>query len=84
MALTVKNPEVERLAEEISRLTGETKTEAIRKALLERKARLVRRERSRSELIEEFLHEMQELLPKGPRPTKAEEEEILGFGSERF
>lgn len=84
MALTVKNPEVERLAEEVARLTGETKTEAIRKALLERKARLARRERPRSELIEEFLHEMHELLPKGRRPAKAEEEEILGFGPEGF
>jgi len=82
MALTVKNPEVERLAEEVARLAGETKTEAIRKALLERKARLARPERSRSELVEEFLREMHDLLPKGRRPTKAEEEEILGFGPE--
>ncbi|WP_299426115.1 type II toxin-antitoxin system VapB family antitoxin [uncultured Meiothermus sp.] len=80
MALTLKNPEVERLAEELARLTGETKTEAIRKALLERKARLARPERSRSEVIQEFLDEMQDLLPKGRRPTKEEEEEILGYG----
>ena len=33
MALTVRNKEVERLAEEVARLAGETKTEAIRKAL---------------------------------------------------
>lgn len=82
MALTVKNPEVERLAEEVARLTGETKTEAIRKALLERKARLARPERLRSEVIEEFLREMHDLLPKGRRPTRQEEEEILGFGPE--
>jgi antitoxin VapB len=80
MALTLKNPEVERLAEELARLTGETKTEAIRKALLERKARLARPERSRSQVIQEFLDEMQDLLPKGRRPTKEEEEEILGYG----
>jgi antitoxin VapB len=80
MALTLKNPEVERLAEELARLTGETKTEAIRKALLERKARLARPERSRSEVIQEFLDEMQDLLPKGRRPTREEEEEILGYG----
>jgi antitoxin VapB len=84
MALTVKNPEVERLAEEVAHLAGETKTEAIRKALLERKARLERSERSRSELIEEFLRKMHDLLPKGRRPTKEEEEEeeeVLGFAS---
>jgi antitoxin VapB len=33
MALTIRNREVERLAEEVARLAGETKTEAIRKAL---------------------------------------------------
>ena len=33
MALTIRNKEVERLAEEVARLAGETKTEAIRKAL---------------------------------------------------
>jgi antitoxin VapB len=80
MALTLKNPEVQRLAEELARLTGETKTEAIRKALLERKARLARPERPHSEVIQEFLDEMQDLLPKGRRPTKEEEEEILGYG----
>jgi antitoxin VapB len=79
MALTVKNPEVERLAEELARLTGETKTKAIRKALLERKTRLTRPERPRSEVIEEFLREMHGLLPNGRRPGKEEEEEILGY-----
>ena len=76
MALTVNNPEVQRLVEEMSRLTGETKTEAIRKA------RLARPERLRSEVIEEFLRDMHDLLPKGRCPTKEEEEEILGLGPE--
>ena len=40
MALNIKNPEVERLAAEASRLAGESKTESIRKALEERVARL--------------------------------------------
>ena len=40
MALNIKNPEVEILAAEVARLAQETKTEAIRQALLERKARL--------------------------------------------
>jgi antitoxin VapB len=40
MALTIKNPEVVQLAAEVARLAGETKTEAIRQALIERKARL--------------------------------------------
>ncbi len=40
MALNIKNSEVERLAAEIARATGETKTEAIRKALEERRKRM--------------------------------------------
>ena len=40
VALTIKNPEVERLATEVARLTGETKTQAIKVALEERRRRL--------------------------------------------
>jgi antitoxin VapB len=40
MGLNIKNAEVERLASEIARATGETKTEAIRKALEERRVRM--------------------------------------------
>lgn len=40
MALNIKNPQVELLAAEVSEITGETKTEAIRRALEERKQRL--------------------------------------------
>lgn len=40
MALTIKNAEVERLAAEVARLAGESKIEAIRRALDERLRRL--------------------------------------------
>ena len=40
MALNIKNTEVERLAADVARLTGESKTEAIRRALDERRRRL--------------------------------------------
>lgn len=40
MALNIKNAQVEDLAAEIAELTGETKTEAIRRALEERRQRL--------------------------------------------
>jgi antitoxin VapB len=40
MALNIKNPEVERLASELAEITGESKTEAVRKALEQRKASL--------------------------------------------
>ncbi len=39
MALKIKDPEVEQLAEELARLGGTSKTEVIRQALLERKER---------------------------------------------
>jgi antitoxin VapB len=40
MGLNIKNRDVEELAREIAKATGETKTEAIRKALLDRKEKL--------------------------------------------
>ena len=40
MALNIKNAQVENLATEVAELTGETKTEAIRRALEERRQRL--------------------------------------------
>ena len=43
MALNIKNEAVERLVAEVARLAGESKTEAVRRALEERKARLAYR-----------------------------------------
>jgi hypothetical protein len=40
MALTLKNTQVELLANEIAEITGESKTVAVRKALLERRDRI--------------------------------------------
>jgi antitoxin VapB len=57
MALNIKNSQVEDLATEIAGITGETKTEAIRRALEERRQRLsfqVVRE-NRSEELRSFL-----------------------------
>jgi Uncharacterized protein conserved in bacteria len=42
MALNIRNNEAERLAAELARQTGETKTEAVAQALRERLARLRR------------------------------------------
>lgn len=41
MALNIKNAAVEELADEVARMAGESKTEAIRRALAERRQRLV-------------------------------------------
>lgn len=88
MALNLKNPEVEGLAAEVARLTGETKTEAIRRALWERRERLRLRARRdpRSGSFLEFLE--REVWPKAPpgqlgkRLSKREVERILGYGRE--
>ncbi len=40
MALNIKNPETERLAQRLARLTGESKTAAVTEALRERLERL--------------------------------------------
>lgn len=86
MALNLKNAEVERLAEEVARLAGETKTEAVRRALAERRQRLVYRQaadRSSSRARAFLEREVWPSVPKaerGKRLTRAQEDEILGYG----
>lgn len=88
MALNIKNVEVERLASELARLTGETKTEAIRKALQERaeRVRLHVPLRRHAANFRSFLErEVWPKVPKGQlgrRLSKQEEDEILGYGPE--
>ena len=86
MALNIKNVEVERLAAEVARLTGESKTEAIRRALDERRHRLAGRSPGhRRERVLRFLEKkVWPTLPRGQRGrrlTAAEEDDILGYGS---
>jgi antitoxin VapB len=85
MPLNIKNAEVERLATEVARLTGESKTEAIRRALHERRHRLKGvSSRDRRARVLRFLEEkVWPTLPKsqrGRRLTRAEEDKILGYG----
>ena len=88
MALNIKNADVERLVEEIARLTGESKTEAIRQALLERRGRLRQRVtvEARRSRLESFLErEVWSRVPAaqvGRAPDRAERERILGYGPE--
>lgn len=86
MALNIKSEEVVRLAAEVARLTGESKTEAIRKALEERRLRLSYRvsERAGIDEIRRFLErEIWPLVPddvRAKRLSKRERERILGLG----
>ena len=86
MALTVKNPEVERLADEVTRITGETKTEAVRRALVDRRLKLVQRGGllDRRTRIMEFLEsELWPLIPPGERGRSMTDAEIDAlFGRE--
>lgn len=85
VALNLKNAEVERLAAEVARLAGESKTEAIRRALEERKRRLTGRSTAeqRARILKFLERRVWPTLPareRGRRLTRAEEDEILGFG----
>lgn len=53
MALNIRNAETERLASALAKLTGESKTQAVTRALKDRLAR-VRRERSGRRLADEL------------------------------
>ena len=85
MPLNIKNAEVERLAAEVARLTGESKTEAIRRALDERRSRLKHKSagRRRERVLRLLEQKVWPTLPdgeRGRRLTRAEEDEILGYG----
>jgi antitoxin VapB len=87
MALNLKNAEVERLAAEVARLTGESKTEAIRRALEERRQRLARpaAARRRANVQRLLRSKIWPAVPKsqlGRRLTREEEDTILGYGPE--
>jgi antitoxin VapB len=88
VALTIKNPEVERLAAEVARLTGETKTQAIRVALQERRSRLaagVDRDARRAELLRFMQDEIWAHVPaelRGQPHDSARDDALLGYGSD--
>jgi antitoxin VapB len=87
VALNIKDPETERLATEVAALAHETKTRAVRVALSERRERLLRHSGSqRAERLTGFLvDEVWPQLPadvRGRSVSKAEREDILGYGPE--
>lgn len=89
MALNIKDSVAEQLATEVAALTGETKTGAVRTALAERRERLLaersaddRASRLRRVLEDEIWPLIRPELLGQPPLTKAECEEILGYGPE--
>jgi antitoxin VapB len=90
MGLNIKNTEVERLAGEVAGLAHETKTEAIRRALLERRARLQARagKSSGRKGLREYLEQsVWPLMPPnelGRVLSREQEDQILGYGPEGY
>jgi antitoxin VapB len=88
MAMNIKDPRTVALAAEVARLANESKIQAVRTALQERKERLEARNRrqARSQRIDRFLED--EAWPQIPdgvlgRPvSKTDREAILGYGPE--
>lgn len=77
MALNIRNPEAERLAAELARQTGETKTEAVVQALRDRLAR-VRQQRSGRRLADD-LEEIADHCARLPVLDSRPAEKILGY-----
>ncbi len=77
MALNIRSPEAERLAGELARVTGESKTQAVTKALQDRLVR-VRRERAKRRLADE-LEEIAEHCASLPVLDGRTADEILGY-----
>lgn len=82
MGLNIKNREVEQLAAEVAELAHESKTEAIRRALLERKLRLTARgvQKDLGKWLEEDVWPSIPASVLGKRISKRERERILGYG----
>jgi len=77
MALNIRNAEAEKLAEAVAKLTGETKTEAVKEALRDRLTRL-RRARARRRLADE-LDEIALHCARLPVQDPRTSDEILGY-----
>ena len=86
MALNIKNRDVERLLNEVVLLTGESKTEAVRRALQERRQRLALQQGGQQDAIRLLSFLQEEVWPqvpdalRGVRLTRDEEDAILGYG----
>ena len=77
MALSIKNPEADRLARELARLMGESLTEAVIQALRERLQR--EQGRKRGPALFEEVRRIQEHVAALPVRDTRSPEEILGY-----
>lgn len=77
MALSIKNPEVERLARELAEITGENLTEVICNALKQR----FQKESGRKQpaTISDEIRRMQERVDRLPRRDHRSDDELIGY-----
>lgn len=78
MALSLKDPETDRLAREVARLTGESLTQAVRVALAERLER-ERRRRGRPSRLVDRLNEIALHCASLPDYDTRSADEIIGY-----
>ena len=77
MALNIRNTEAERLASRLARLTGETKTEAVTRALRDRLAQVEQTQRRRR--LADELDEIAMRCAALPDRDTRTPEQILGY-----
>ncbi len=77
MALNIRNREAEALATALARLTGETKTEAVRRSLQDRLERIERERMGRglADELDDIARACAGLLVRDSRPA----DELLGY-----
>lgn len=92
MTLSIRDKETEALVARIVELTGETETAVVRRGARERLDRIAAEPKPKRKMTADELRHWLETavrprIPKeerGRRLTKAEREEILGYGPEGF
>ncbi len=88
MTLNIKNPYLESLLTEVAQITGESKTEVVRKALEERRQRLSLGGTRRLNAVRLWMLLQDEIWPqipaeqRGVRLLKVEQESILGYNED--
>jgi antitoxin VapB len=77
MALSIKNPEAESLARELARITGESLTQAVTRAIRDRLVRETAR--GNDATLREDIRRIQKRVAKLPVLDRREPDEILGY-----
>jgi antitoxin VapB len=78
MALSIKNPETERLARKLARATGESLTQAVTHALRDRLVRETGRAEDPERMLD-AIREIQERVARLPILDTRTDDEIIGY-----